>query len=65
MVVASVEVEYLANNPSNVEEAEVRRSPTVEVGDNEIWPKLFAAFNSNVFPNEAPPSAVAHAEPVD
>ena len=36
VVVASVEVEYFANIPSNVEEAEVRRSPTVVVGEREI-----------------------------
>ena len=63
MVVESVEVEYFANNPSNVDEADETRSPTVLVGASEIWPREFAAESSNVFPKLAPPSAVAHALP--
>ncbi len=63
VVVAWVDVEYLANMPSNVLDADGVRRPTVEVGESEIWPKEFAALSSNVFPNVAP-DWVRHPDPV-
>ena len=62
VVVAFVEVEYLANMPSNVLDADVVRMPTVEVGEREIWPREFAGLSSNVFPNVAP-DWVVHPDP--
>ena len=62
VVVASVDVEYLANMPSNVLDADVVRMPTVEVGEREIWPREFAGLSSNVFPNVAP-DWVVHPDP--
>jgi hypothetical protein len=59
-----VEVELSAYNPLNVEEAEVIKSPIVEVGERESCPREFTALISQVLPNDAVPSAVAHADPV-
>ena len=64
VVVASVVVPYLVNKRSRDEDALTKR-PMVEVGESAKCPRELVEVSSNVFPNEAPPSAVAHAEPVD